>query len=558
MPEENRAQEQIENELAAMRQRIDELETLQRTGVQLTSSLDLPAVLDAIAESALALVGASDCLIYLYDETSESFALGTTLGRWAESGAVLQPRPNGLTATVVRERKPIVIDDAVHHPLYASPEARGWNIRAIAGFPLQWAGRTLGVLHVVFVEPHTFCQEELRVLGLLADQAAVAIENSQLYARAQQEIDERRRAEEELRKHRDHLERLVKERTAALTESNAQLKREIEERKRAQAEREWLLAAERAQARRQAALFRLSAELAATLDETEVCRRVADGLRDTLGYDSVALFLVEPASGDRVLAASVGFDKPPHRLASGQGLSERPLLDGQLHYTPDVTQGPRYVPGLGGSEVDVPIRIAGNVSGVLVAESKQRDAFDQDDFEVLTAATQQAGLAIERTRLLAEERRRADELEALRTTLADITAELELPTLLQAIVERATVLLDATAGELGLYDEVNQEIRILVCHNMGSDYVGARIALGEGSMGRVAQTGEPLIIEDYQTWEGRAPQYADVQLHGGLTVPLRVGSRLVGAIVIADARRSPSRPPSPSKTPGFLARQNGA
>ena len=60
------------------------------------------------------------------------------------------------------------------------------------------------------------------------------------------------------------------------------------ERKRAEEERERLLVAERAQARRQAALFRLSAELAATLDEVEVCQRVVDGLHDTLGYDNVA------------------------------------------------------------------------------------------------------------------------------------------------------------------------------------------------------------------------------------------------------------------------------
>ena len=42
--------------------------------------------------------------------------------------------------------------------------------------------------------------------------------------------------------------------------------------------KEQLLAAERAQARRQAALFRLSAELAAALDEAEVCWRVVRGL----------------------------------------------------------------------------------------------------------------------------------------------------------------------------------------------------------------------------------------------------------------------------------------
>jgi GAF domain-containing protein len=92
-----------------------------------------------------------------------------------------------------------------------------------------------------------------------------------------------------------------------------------------------LLAAERAQAQRQTALFRLSAELTATLDEAEVCRRVVDGLHDTLGYDHLDLWLVDETTGDRVLAASVGFVEPPPPVLSGQGLSERPLLDGQLH-----------------------------------------------------------------------------------------------------------------------------------------------------------------------------------------------------------------------------------
>jgi signal transduction histidine kinase/DNA-binding LytR/AlgR family response regulator len=318
--------------------------------------------------------------------------------------------------------------------------------------------------------------------------------------------------------------------------------------------KEQLPAAERAQARQQAALFRLSAELAATLDEVEVCRRVVNGLHDTLGYDSVGLFLVDEtavegsaAKGEtatpteRYLAAGASIHPGafPTRMPAGQGLSECPLLDGLLHYTPDVGRDPRYVPGVGGSEVDVPIRIGEKVLGVLAVERQQLDAFDQDDFDVLTAAAQQAGLALEKARLLAAERRRADELEALRTTMADITAELELSALLQAIVERATALLGATGGELGLWDEASQEIRILVCHNMGEGYVGTRIALGEGAMGYAAQSGKPLIVQDYQTWEGRSPQYAEPWIHGGLTIPLTVGSRLVGAIGVnhADPQR---------------------
>ncbi len=333
------------------------------------------------------------------------------------------------------------------------------------------------------------------------------------------------------------LEQRVEERTADLTRANVQLQQEIRDRERAEAEQERLLAAGAAQTVRQAALLRLSAELDATLDEAEACQRVVGGLHDTLGYDYVDLFLLDQATGERVPAASAGSGEvpPAHVIPPGQGLSEQPLLDGQLHYTPDASQHACYVPGLGGSEVDVPVRIGGRVSGVLIAESRQLDAFDQDDFEVLTAAAQQAGLAIEKARLVATERQRADELDALRTTMADITAELELSALLQAIVERATGLLEVTGGELGLYDEARQEIRILVCHNMGQDFVGTRIALAEGAMGRAAETGEPVIIDDYQTWEGRAAQYTGTHLRGGLAVPLTVGSRLVGVIGVGDA-----------------------
>jgi len=310
------------------------------------------------------------------------------------------------------------------------------------------------------------------------------------------------------------------------------------------AERERLPVVERAQAQRQAALLRLSAELAATLDEDELCRRVVNGLHETLAYDNVALMLVDETTGDRVVTAFVGSGFPRPRLAPGQGLSERPLLDGQLHYTPDVTQDPRFIPGLGGAEVDVPVRIGGEVLGVLVAESRQSHAFNQDDFEVLTAAAQQAGLAIEKARLLAAERRRADELDALRTTMAEVTAELELATLLQAIVERAVGLIDATTGELGLYDEASREVQVAFAYGHDKDSVGTRHPLGEGAMGCAAETGEPLIIADYNTWERRAPQYADVPMHSAVAAPLKIGGRLVGVIALADA--NPTRQYSPA------------
>ncbi|MBN1641113.1 MAG: PAS domain S-box protein [Anaerolineae bacterium] len=336
-----------------------------------------------------------------------------------------------------------------------------------------------------------------------------------------------------LRERVAQLEEQVSTCTAALAETRAQLEQAVAERKQAEAEQERLLAAERAQTRRQIALVRLSAELAATLDETQVCWRVVQGLWETLGYDVLALLLLDETTGDRVVAAHIGYQEIPVCIPPGRGLSELPLLDGELHYTPDVTRASRYYPGACGSEVDVPIRINGEVLAVLSAEHAEKDAFKPEDFDLLTAAAHQAGLALEKARLMAAERRRADELDALRTTMADITAELELPSLLRAIVERAAGLLGGTGGELGLYDEASQQVRIVVSHNLGEGLLGTCHALGEGAMGRVAETRQPLIISDYHTWDARAPQYADIHIRAIVAVPLVVGSRLVGVITIA-------------------------
>ena len=291
-------------------------------------------------------------------------------------------------------------------------------------------------------------------------------------------------------------------------------------------------------ARRLAALLRLSVDVGAAPDEAAICRSVVRGLHEGLGYDFLGLFLVDAGSGDRVLKASVGWPDVPSglRLPPGQGLSELPLVNGELHYTPRVKGMARYVPTPNrGSEVDVPILVDGRTMGVLVVESGQPDAFDQDDFEILTAAANQAGLALARARLLAGERRRADEHEALLATMADLSAELELSKLLQATLQRAVTLLGVTGGELAIFDEARGELEVVASHNIGKDSTGTRLRLGEGAMGRVAQTHEPLLIPEYAEWLGRSGQYADVTVHSVMVAPLLVGSRLVGAFAAVHA-----------------------
>jgi PAS domain S-box-containing protein len=291
-------------------------------------------------------------------------------------------------------------------------------------------------------------------------------------------------------------------------------------------------------ARRLAALLRLSVEIGAAPDEAAICRSVVQGLHEGLGYGFLGIFLVDERSGDRVLEASVGWpDAPPRfRLAPGRGLSELPLQNGQLHYTPRVSEKARYVPTPNrGSEVDVPIGVNGRTVGVLVVESGKPDDFDHDDLEILTAAANQAGLALARARLLGAERRRADEHKALLDTMADLTAELELAPLLQATLRRAVTLLGVTGGELAIFDEAKRELVVVASHNIGKDSTGTRLPLGEGAMGRVAETHEPLLIPEYAEWLGRSGKYADITVHSVMVAPLLVGSRLVGAFAAVHA-----------------------
>ncbi|HVA56460.1 MAG TPA: GAF domain-containing protein [Gemmatimonadaceae bacterium] len=292
-------------------------------------------------------------------------------------------------------------------------------------------------------------------------------------------------------------------------------------------------------ARRQAALLRLSTGIAASHDEAQVYQSVVNGLQDeALGFNFLGAFILEASSGDRVLQASRGWkDVPEHwRVKRGTGLSQRAIDDGRLHYTPDVTHDAQYLPSLNtGSEVDVPLRVDDATIGVLVVESSEPNAFTADDFEVLQAAADQASIAIGRARLLRAERRRADEHKALLDTMADLSAELELPRVLQAVLARAVTLLDVTGGEVAIFDPETQELEVVASEHIGKDSIGTRLKLGEGAMGTVAETHQPLIIPSYREWAGHSAKYADILVHSVMAAPLLIGRRLVGAIATTHA-----------------------
>jgi len=130
--------------------------------------------------------------------------------------------------------------------------------------------------------------------------------------------------------------------------------------------------------------------------------------------------------------------------------------------------------------------------------------------------------------------RRAQELAALYETLIEINSQPDLSTLLQAIVRRAAELANTSMGGLYLMRPDGQALDLVVSHNWPEDHFHVTLQLGEGLAGRIAQTGKPMSVADYQNWEGRARVYDGCPVRRALGMPLKVGERVIGVITVSD------------------------
>jgi diguanylate cyclase (GGDEF)-like protein len=178
---ENIARELISNRslLAMLKQQTDELDALKKLSINLTSSLDLPDVLDAVVTEAMRLIeNARDVNIFLYKNHRLSFgaaldADGTRNRPWSK------PRSNGLTYTVAREGQMITVENMQEHPLFQNVPNH-W-VGSIIGIPLKVGQTVVGVMNLSRSTLGGFSASELRLLSLLSDQAAVAISNASLH-----------------------------------------------------------------------------------------------------------------------------------------------------------------------------------------------------------------------------------------------------------------------------------------------------------------------------------------------------------------------------------------
>lgn len=166
--------------LAMVKHQADELDAIKRIS-NLTLSLDLRTVLDGVVTEAMGLVrNARAVHIFLYERGVLEF--GSSLDSdGVRNKPISIPRRNGLTYSVARAGKQIIIEDMINHPLY-----KGLPIHeagSIISIPLKFKDEIVGVMNLSRTTTGHFSRSEMRLISLLSDQAAVAIFNASLYKR---------------------------------------------------------------------------------------------------------------------------------------------------------------------------------------------------------------------------------------------------------------------------------------------------------------------------------------------------------------------------------------
>ena len=128
-------------------------------------------------------------------------------------------------------------------------------------------------------------------------------------------------------------------------------------------------------------------------------------------------------------------------------------------------------------------------------------------------------------------RQRADELTALYETTREIATQRDTKTLLQTIVDRAALLLNAAGGSIYLCCEETDELELKVAFGY-QGFVGMRASPGEGLLGQVAQMLQPMAVEDYRVWKNRSSKFDAVPITATMAVPMLYRGELLGVLTV--------------------------
>jgi len=358
------------------RRRQREGEALAEVARTLTESLDVVDVAKRIVASVLRLFGARSSGLRLLraDGSLESVARSDHAGAHSDPGDVIPPGM-GISRRAMAQGRPIRASNVLTEPGVVLPERLRQRVVATGEIafmaaPLQVKGQTIGALTLADREGRVFTDEDAALLQAFAHQAALALENAQLY----------------------------------------------EEAKRRQSEAELIAA--------------LAREISGSLEMDAVLERVTEVAREMLACDLATIALREPDSEGARIRYRNGWRHAliaPLSIIPGRGLGGRVLATGRPFRTADYPDDPRfskdYTHALTAegivANLGVPILIGGRVEGVLYAARREARPFTDCDEAALERLASQASTAIANAQLFAREKAARARAEASEQALRE-------------------------------------------------------------------------------------------------------------------------------------------
>jgi diguanylate cyclase (GGDEF)-like protein/PAS domain S-box-containing protein len=197
------AESRLQREKAILNSQLEEqvawLTSLSTVGKSVTSTLELSEVLVRIVEAGVSLTRAEEGFLALLDKDSGLLYLRAVKNMDEDTIKTMRiPIADSLVGEVIKSKRPLsAIEPSMQAPLKVST---GYLVHSLLYVPILTRNIPLGVLSVTNRKNDTpFKEKDEVVLSSLADYAAVALENADLYLQAKQEITERQRVEDALR-----------------------------------------------------------------------------------------------------------------------------------------------------------------------------------------------------------------------------------------------------------------------------------------------------------------------------------------------------------------------
>ncbi len=261
-----------------------------------------------------------------------------------------------------------------------------------------------------------------------------------------------------------------------------------------------------------------------------VCRVVIDALRTQLGYERVAIYL--QSRGAMRLETHAGFRQPPSATIDPDALRV-------------VAQGPFEVDTLApiaAPAVRLPIRAASEFLGVLVVAGRTDGTPAEDDCSFLETVASALGTAVQNARLLARARRELTRARALRGTIQELSGELDLPTVLDGIVDRSRALFGAEKVGLWLLLEAEPPFQLAAARGIG-DAFQARVrslTVTSPSVGVRAAMERRTHVVQHASTDAHVGAMQDIYIEEGIEtaclVPLVTNEQTMGVLGLYHTR----------------------